>query len=48
MVEKGLGRESDEVIVGVTTEGQKRLIVQIIMKRIMHKPEIRWMGKAGT
>ena len=27
MVEKGLGRESDEVIVGVTTEGLKRFIV---------------------
>lgn len=33
MVEKGLGRESDEVIVGVTAEGRKRFIVQIIIKR---------------
>jgi hypothetical protein len=48
MVEKGLGRESDEVIVGVTAEGRKQFIVQIIMKRMMHQPEIRWMGKAGT
>ena len=48
MVEKGLGRESDEVIVGVTAEGLKRFIVQIIMKRMMHQPEIRWMGKVGT
>jgi len=29
MVEKGLGRESDEVIVGVKTEGLKQFIVQI-------------------
>lgn len=36
MVEKGLGRESDDVIVGVTTEGLKRFIVQIVIKRIMH------------
>ena len=28
MVEKGLGRESDDVIVGVTAEGLKRFIVQ--------------------
>jgi hypothetical protein len=48
MVEKGLGRESDEVIVGIKPEGQKRFIVQIFIKRIMHKPEIRWMGKVGT
>ena len=48
MVEKGLGRESDEVIVGVTAEGRKRFIVQIIIKRKMHEPEIRWMEKAGT
>ena len=27
MVEKGLERESDEVVVGVTTEGLKRFIV---------------------
>ncbi|CUO27297.1 Uncharacterised protein [[Eubacterium] contortum] len=36
MVEKGLGRESDDVKVGVTTEGLKRFIVQIVIKRIMH------------
>lgn len=48
MVKKGLGRESDEVIVGVTAEGRKRFIVQIIIKRKMHEPEIRWMGKTGT
>ena len=36
MVEKGLGRESDDVIVGVTTEGLKRFIVQIDIKKIMH------------
>jgi len=48
MVEKGLGRESDDVIVGVTAEGLKRFIVQIVIKEMMHKPEIRWMGKIGT
>lgn len=48
MVEKGLGRESDDVIVGVTAEGLKRFIVQIVIKRMVHKPEIRWMGKVGT
>lgn len=48
MVEKGLGRESDDVIVGVKSEGLKRFIVQIIIEKIMHEPEIRWMGKAGT
>lgn len=36
MVEKGLGRESDDVIVGVKAEGLKRFIVQIVIKRIMH------------
>ncbi len=36
MVEKGLERESDDVIVGVKAEGLKRFIVQIIIKRIMH------------
>ena len=41
MVEKGLGRESDDVIVGITAEGRKRFIVQIIIKRIMHEPEIQ-------
>ena len=48
MVEKGLGRESDDVIVGVITEGLKRFIVQIVIKRIIHKPEIGWMRKVGT
>ena len=48
MVEKGLGRESDEVIAGVTAEGLKRFIVRTIMRRIVHQPEIRWMEKAGT
>ena len=48
MAEKGLERESDDVIVGVKAEGRKRFIVQIVIKRIMHKPEIRWMGKVGT
>lgn len=48
MVEKGLGRESDEVIVGVITEGLKRFIVQIAMFKIIHKPEIKWTGKIGT
>ncbi|GLC82584.1 hypothetical protein LBYZC6_46980 [Lacrimispora brassicae] len=41
MVEKGLGRESDEVIVGVTAEGLKRFIVQIATYKIIHEPEIR-------
>ena len=36
MVEKGLERESDEVIVGLKAEGQKRFIVRIVIKRIMH------------
>jgi hypothetical protein len=36
MVEKGLGRESDDVIVGAKAEGLKRFIVQIVIKRIMH------------
>ena len=48
VVEKGLGRESDDVIVGVTAEGRKRFIVQIVIKRMVHKPEIRWMGKVGS
>lgn len=41
MVEKGLERESDEVIVGVTTEGLKRFIVQIVTNKIVCEPEIR-------
>ena len=31
MVEKGLERESDDVIVGVKTEGLKRFIVRVVM-----------------
>lgn len=48
MVEKGLGRESDDVIVGVKTEGLKRFIVQIIIIKIVHEPEIKWAEKIGT
>ena len=48
MVEKGLGRESDEVIVGVNAEGLKRFIVRIVMFKIIHEPEIEWTGKVGT
>ncbi len=48
MVEKGLERESDDVIVGVKSEGLKRFIVRIVMFKIMHKPEIGWIGKVGT
>jgi len=48
MVEKGLERESDDVIVGVKAEGLKRLIVRIVMFKIIHEPEIGWTGKAGT
>lgn len=48
MVEKGLERESDDVIVGVKAEGRKRFIVQIVMFKIMHEPEIEWAGKVGT
>ena len=48
MVEKGLGRESDEVIVGVKAEGLKRFIVRIVMFKIIHEPEIGWAGKVGT
>lgn len=43
MIEKGLERESDEVIVGVKTEGLKRFIVQIVTKKIVHEPEIGWI-----
>jgi len=48
MVEKGLGRESDEVIVSVTAEGRKRFIVQIVILKIIHKLEIGWTRKVGT
>ena len=48
MVEKGLGRESDVVIVGVIAEGLKRFIVQIVIKKIVHKSEIGWIRKVGT
>lgn len=48
MVEKGLGRESDEVIVGIITEGLKRFIVQIVILKMIHKLEIRWTRKVGT
>ena len=50
MVEKGLERESDDVIVGVKkkTEGLKRFIVRIVMFKIIHEPEIGWIGKVGT
>ena len=36
MVEKGLERESDDVIVGVKAEGLKRFIVRIAMFKIIH------------
>ena len=45
MVEKGLERESDDVIVGVKAEGLKRFIVRIAMFKIIHEPEIGWTGK---
>lgn len=48
MVKKGLGRESDEVVVGVIAEGLKRFIVQIVIHKIMHKLEIGWTRKVGT
>ena len=48
MVEKGSERESDDVIVGVKAEGLKRFIVRIVMFKIMHEPEIGWIGKVGT
>ena len=48
MVEKGLERESDDVIVGVKSEGLKRFIVRIVMFKIIHEPEIGWTGKVGT
>ena len=48
MVEKGLERESDEVIVGVKAEGLKRFIVQVVTKKIVCEPEIRWIRKVGT
>ena len=48
MVEKGLERESDDVIVGVKAEGLKRFIVRIAMFKIIHELEIRWTGKVGT
>ena len=48
MVEKGLGRESDDVIVGIKAEGLKRFIVQIVIIRIVHEPEIEWTERIGT
>ncbi|NLA64016.1 MAG: hypothetical protein GX857_12535 [Bacteroidales bacterium] len=48
MVEKGLGRESDEVIVGLIAEGLKRFIVQIVIDKIIHKLEIGGTRKVGT
>ena len=48
MVEKGLERESDDVIVGVKSEGLKRFIVRIVMFKIMHKPEIGGTERIGT
>lgn len=53
MVEKGLGRESDEVIIDVDTtayfvEGLKRFIVQIVIIKIVHEPEIEWAERIGT
>ena len=48
MVEKGLERESDDVILGVKAEGLKRFIVRMFMFKIVHEPEIGWAGKVGT
>ena len=48
VVEKGLERESDDVIVGVKAEARKRFIVRIVMFKIIHGPEIGWTGKVGT
>lgn len=48
MVEKGLERESDDVIVGIKAKGLKRFIIRIVMFKIIHKPEIGWTGKVGT
>ena len=48
MVEKGLERESDEVIVGIKAEGLKRFIVRIVIIKIVHEPEIGWTRKVGT
>ena len=48
MVEKGLGRESDDVIVGAEAEGLKRFIVQIVIIKIVHEPEIEWTERIGT
>ena len=48
MVEKGLERESDDVIVGVKAEGLKRFIVQIVIIKIVHEPEIGWTERIGT
>ena len=45
---KRFREESDEVIVGVITEGLKRFIVRIVMFKIIHELEIGWTGKAGT
>ena len=43
MVEKGLGRESDEVIVGIKAEGLKRFIVQIaIWKYYISQKSSEW------
>ena len=48
MVEKGLERESDDVIVGVKAEGMNRFIVRIVMIKMIHEPEIEWTGKVGA
>lgn len=48
VVEKGLERESDDVIVGVKAEGLKRFIVRIVMIKMIHEPEIEWTGKVGA
>lgn len=48
MVEKGSGRESDDVVVSLIAEGQKRFIVRIAIHKRMHELEIGWTGKVGT
>ena len=47
MVEKGLERESDDVIVGESRRTET-IIVRIVMFKIIHEPEIKWTGRVGT
>ena len=47
MVEKGLERESDDVIVGESRRTETIYSTNRYVK-IIHEPEIEWTGKVGT